>query len=406
MVLLFFLNFAENIFFMKSVFRNLAMAVLLLQGMLVTACTGGKKTPLSENREQRIENKFQTSNLKSQIEIGASGSPVSLTMVFVGDVMMGTNVPGDYITPDRGRSLFKDCDSIVRAADIAIANLEGTCYDGNDGEQRKMTNPRTYFVFRMPGDHAARLADAGFDAVNMANNHSFDFGVTGRRNTLRTMKEVGIEVAGIREMAEGVVLERKGKKVAYIGFAASCTKVLDMLDRTEVDSMIAKYRKLGDLLVVSFHGGAEGTAYQHVPRKTEYYVGEERGNVYEFAHHCIDQGADIVIGHGPHVPRGVELYKGHLIAYSLGNFCAPYRMGVAGATGFAPLLEVTLNSNDGTLMGGYIHSFRQHQGLGPRLDATHAAAKNMRQLTLEDFPDAGIEISLEGEIRLVQDKNR
>ena len=79
---------------MKSVFRNLAMAVLLLQGMLVTACTGGKKTPLSENREQRIENKSQTSNLKSQIEIGASGSPVSLTMVFVGDVMMGTNVPG------------------------------------------------------------------------------------------------------------------------------------------------------------------------------------------------------------------------------------------------------------------------------------------------------------------------
>ena len=174
--------------------------------------------------------------------------------------------------------------------------------------------------------------------------------------------------------------------------------VLDMLDRAEVDSMIAKYRKLGDLLVVSFHGGAEGAAYQHVPRKTEYYVGEERGDVYDFAHHCIDQGADIVVGHGPHVPRGMELYKGHLIAYSLGNFCAPYRMGVAGAKGYAPLLVVTLSTSDGTLKGGRIHSFLQHQGIGPRIDRSNAAAKNMRQLSAEDFPDSKLDISPEGEL--------
>lgn len=322
----------------------------------------------------------------------------SLTMAFVGDVMMGTNVPANYITSDRGRTLFKDCDSIIQAADIAIANLEGTCYDGTDGEQRKMTNPNTYFIFRMPGDHAGRLSDAGFDAVNMANNHSFDFGMTGRKNTLLTMKRIGIEVAGLRELAEGVILERKGKKVAYIGFAASCTKVLDMLDKAEVDSMVSKYRKNSDVLIVSFHGGAEGTAYQHVPRKTEYYVGEERGNVYEFAHHCIDLGADIVIGHGPHVPRGMELYKGHLIAYSLGNFCTPYRMGTKGITGYAPLLEVTLSTEDGTLMHGKIHSFRQQQGIGPRKDTSHLAAQHIRMLTTEDFPTTKLAISAEGEL--------
>lgn len=362
----------------------------IMSALMVCACSSAK--------DRSALDAYEGSPADSVNQGDTVAGPATLTMTFVGDVMMGTNVPANYITPDRGRTLFKDCDSIVRASDIGIANLEGTCYDGTDGEQRKMTNPNTYYIFRMPGDHAARLADAGFDAVNMANNHSFDFGMTGRRNTLRTMKDVGIEVAGLRDMAEGVVLERKGKKVAYIGFAASCTKVLDMLDRAEVDSMIAKYRQKGDLLVVSFHGGAEGTAYQHVPRKTEYYVGEERGNVYDFAHHCIDKGADIVIGHGPHVPRAMELYKGHLIAYSLGNFCAPYRMGVKGATGYAPLLEVTLNAEDGTLVGGRIHSLRQHQGIGPRKDPDHAASRNIRQLTMDDFPDTPLDISPEGEL--------
>ncbi|MBO7067478.1 MAG: CapA family protein [Bacteroidaceae bacterium] len=368
---------------------NNFFALALLSGILVSSCSYA-----SNNKELTVK---EDENCDSIIQDTLDKpETTTLTMTFVGDVMMGTNVPGNFITPNRGRTLFQDCDSIIRASDIAIANLEGTCYEGTDGEQRKMTNPNTYFIFRMPGDHADRLAEAGFDAVNMANNHTFDFGMTGRRNTLQNIKRTGIEVAGLRELAEGVILERKGKKVAYIGFAASCTKVLDMLNKAEVDSMVTKYRKKSDILIVSFHGGAEGTAHQHVPRKTEYYVGEERGNVYEFAHHCIDMGADIVIGHGPHVPRGMELYKGHLIAYSLGNFCTPYRMGTKGITGYAPLLEVTLSAEDGTLKYGQIHSFRQQQGIGPRKDASHLAAKNIRQLTIEDFPTTKLDISPEG----------
>ena len=370
---------------------NHFIALALLLSIFISACSyanNNKKLTVTEDNNIDV----------TSSDTIAAPMATTITMAFVGDVMMGTNVPDNYITSDRGRSLFKDCDSIIQTADIAIANLEGTCYDGTDGEQRKMTNPNTYFIFRMPGDHADRLSDAGFDAVNMANNHSFDFGMTGRKNTLQTMKRVGIEVAGLRELAEGVILERKGKKVAYIGFAASCTKVLDMLDTAEVDSMITKYKNKSDLLVVSFHGGAEGTAYQHVPRKTEYYVGEERGNVYDFAHHCIDLGADIVIGHGPHVPRGMELYKGHLIAYSLGNFCTPFRMGTKGITGYAPLLEVTLSTEDGSLINGQIHSFLQKQGIGPRKDINYLAAKNIRALTKEDFPTTNLDISEEGKL--------
>lgn len=325
----------------------------------------------------------------------------SVTLCFTGDVMMGTNFPGNYITKDRGKSLFKDCDSIMRNADVAIVNLEGTCYDGTDGELRKMTNPNTYFIFRMPGDHAQRLADAGVDAVGFANNHSFDFGMTGRKNTIKTMRDAGIRVAGVKELAEGAVFEREGVKYAYIAFAASCTKVLDMLDREEVDSMIKKYRDMGDVLIVSFHGGAEGTSFMHVPKKVEYYVGENRGDVYEFAHHCVDMGVDIVVGHGPHVPRGIELYKGHIIAYSLGNFCTPYRMGTRGTTGYAPLLEVNLNTADGTFLGGKIHSYKQTEGVGPRKDADNSVAKLMRDLSAADFPQSQLFISNDGKVELV-----
>lgn len=332
------------------------------------------------------------------LEQQATAMKASAKLAFTGDVMMGTNFPSDYITKDRGKSLFKDCDSILRDADIAIVNLEGTCYDGTDGEVRKMTNPNTYYIFRMPGDHAQHLANAGIDAVGFANNHSFDFGMTGRRNTIKTMHDAGIEVAGVRELAEGCVMERDGVKYAYIAFAASCTKVLDMLNRQEVDSMIGKYRALGDVLIVSFHGGAEGASFQHVPMKAETYVGEDRGNVHEFAHHCIDMGADVVIGHGPHVPRAVELYNGHFIAYSLGNFCAPYRMGTTGAKGYAPLLVLNINPQDGTFIDGQIHSFRQYDGIGPRSDSSNAAARNIRQLTLDDFPTTPLSITEDGHI--------
>lgn len=367
--------------------HTIKMTLVTVMALMLAACTASTGTAPESAARDRVEAKTDT-------------IVKEVTVTFTGDVMMGTNFPKDYITPDRGKSLFNDCKEIMRQADLTIVNLEGTCYDGTDGEIRKMTNPKTYYIFRMPGDHAQHLADAGVDAVNMANNHSFDFGMTGRRNTLKTMESVGIKVVGLREMAEYAVLERNGVKFVYLGFAASCTQVLDMLDQAEVDRMIDQCKGLGDVLIVSFHGGAEGTDHLHVPKKTETYVGENRGNVYEFAHHCIDKGADIVIGHGPHVPRALELYKGHLIAYSLGNFCAPYRMGTRGATGYAPLLQVTLNTADGTFKGGQIHSYKQIQGVGPRTDSTHAAATLMRDLTLQDFPETQLSIDDNGQIHL------
>lgn len=363
----------------------------------ITACTGQTS---NENKSSTAGFDNNTITTTTKDSVGPEQEKAStISFAFVGDVMMGTNFPSEeYITKDRGKTLFDDCKDVLRAADLTIANLEGTCYDGYDGQTRKKTNSKTYYIFRMPGDHAQHLSDAGIDIVNFANNHSNDFGIVGRRNTLKKMEEIGIKATGIRNLAEGCVVERNGLKIAYVSFAASCTDVLDLNNAEEVERMVRKYRKEADLLVVGFHGGAEGVAYMHVPKKVEYYLGECRGDVMSFAHRCIDNGADIVVGHGPHVPRALELYNGHLIAYSLGNFCAPYRLGTNGATGHAPLLQVELNTSDGTFSKGHIHSYIQVRGVGPRADANKGALNDIRRLTKEDFPSTPLEITTEGDI--------
>lgn len=366
--------------------RKIISSALLVSVVVLAGCN--QSAPTNKGDAEAVDS-VETAKL-----------PEKVSMVFMGDVMMGTNFPAgsNFITPDRGKTLFVDCQKYIKGADIAIANLEGTCYDGTEGELRKMTNPRTYYIFRMPGDHAQVLADAGVDIVNCANNHSNDFGMTGRKNTLKTIRGVGIECTGVRDLAEGCVIERAGVKFGYVSFAASCTNVLDMLDYDEIEKQVKKYRPLCDVLTIGFHGGAEGTGAIHVPKKEERYVGEDRGDVMKFAHFCIDLGADIVVGHGPHVPRALELYKGHLIAYSLGNFCGPYRLGFGGQMSHAPLLMATLNPNDGTFLEGQIHSYMQIRGKGPRTDEKHSAANDIRTLTQHDFPETPLVISETGTI--------
>lgn len=102
-----------------------------------------------------------------------------------------------------------------------------------------------------------------------------------------------------------------------------------------------------------------------------------------------------MFGHGPHVPRAAELYKDHIIFYSLGNFCTPYRMGISGATGYAPIAEVTVDGH-GRFTSGKIHSLLQHRGIGPRFDSANSAAGLIRRLSQEDFPESPLVIAPDG----------
>jgi len=161
----------------------------------------------------------------------------------------------------------------------------------------------------------------------------------------------------------------------------------------EIESLAKNH----DLLLVSIHGGREGRSAQHVEDAPEYFLGEPRGHLVKFARAAIDKGAALVIGHGPHVPRAMELYRDRLIAYSLGNFCTYKGMSIIDESGYAPLLVVNLAKN-GKFLGGKIHSFRQFPPGGPRFDKNAKASHLIKALSLEDFPESSPLLTSGGEV--------
>lgn len=322
------------------------------------------------------------------------------TFAFTGDIMQGTTYPdsvkGSHLPADDGAGLFQAPLDILRNADFAAGNLEGTLLECG-GRVKKCGNPALCYAFRTPPRYVKNLVEAGFDFLSVANNHVNDFGAEGLDSTQDVLQQAGIRFAGLRGRCEGVVIERDSTKIGFCAFGHS-KGTLSIMNSEEVSRTVSELKKQCDLLVVSFHGGGEGTKFSHVPHKMETCFGEQRGNVEAFAHACIDAGADIVYGHGPHVVRGVELYKDRFIAYSLGNFCTPYRVNLSGKSGYAPVVTVRVDGK-GAFVEGQIHPFIQVRGKGPQADPTRDVVREMRQLTSADFPQTPLVISEEGAIR-------
>jgi poly-gamma-glutamate capsule biosynthesis protein CapA/YwtB (metallophosphatase superfamily) len=308
-------------------------------------------------------------------------------IVAAGDVMMGSivNDLNPAIVPhvDASSLVGGDLAAIFRRADIAFANLEGPLYDGPDHTAKDCGN---CYAFHSPPYYADVLASLGVDAVSLANNHSGDYGEAGRGSTMAALRARGIGYGGLdREGARVATLVlADGRKAAVAAFAPN-DGTLDLNDIPAAERLIREWKKTHDLVIISFHGGAEGWDHVHVVRGNEIFAGEDRGDVVRFAHAAIDAGADIVIGQGPHVPRAVELYRGHLIAYSLGNFWTYTGVTSYALYGLGPVLEAWL-APDGTIAGFTIHSTRQ-AGLGvPHLDPADEAARYIFYLTRTDFP--------------------
>lgn len=320
-----------------------------------------------------------------------------ITIAAVGDIMMGSPFPNDSrMPPNDGADLLKAVTPILSSADIAFGNLEGPMVDS--GVSSKCSpNSRMCFAFRVPTRYGKYLKEAGFDVMSLANNHAGDFGDLGRSSTRKVLNDLGIKHAGSdREAFSTAYLESKGKKIAVIGFAHN--KITpNVNDLAFARQLVAAAKKKADIVIVSFHGGAEGTDSQHVPNKTELYAGEARGNLPLFARTVIDSGADLVLGHGPHVLRGVEIYKDRLIAYSLGNFCTYGWFKLVAETALTGILEVKI-APDGKFLGGKIHAGRQ-EGLGiPVLDKSGESIRKIRELSLTDFGTNAPKIADDGTI--------
>ncbi|MBP3455713.1 MAG: CapA family protein [Alistipes sp.] len=319
----------------------------------------------------------------------------------VGDMVLGLNYPDGclLLAENDGAELFDDVREHLVSADIAAGNLEGVLLDSG-GEPKQVDDQRYLHLFRMPERYIGHLSAAGFDVLTLANNHARDLGCEGLESTLRVLTSAGVAAVGISGKCETAVVERDSVRYGFCGFAPN-KGMCNIHDYALAERLIDELRREHrcNIVIVTFHGGAEGSAHSHVPRCVEEYAGEKRGDVYRFAHHCIDAGADLVFGHGPHVVRGMELYRGRLIAYSLGNFCTPYGVNKHGRNGYAPILCVDMTP-DGEFAGGEIVSFVQSGYSGPQADAEQRAAKEIARLSREDFPESPLVINDDGKLSI------
>ena len=318
-----------------------------------------------------------------------------ITINLVGDMMLGTNFPENVLADDDGVSLLLAVAPFLRNADITFGNLEGVLLDGGEPAKSCLLAENCY-LFRSPSHYVNYLSEAGFDVMSLANNHARDFGESGLNTSMATLAAAGIRHSGPH--GDVASWEVKGRRIGLIAFAPFIGSH-DMLDEDRARELVQGLSQEHDIVVVSVHAGAEGPEFMHIPFANEHYRGEDRGNIDHFARIVIDAGADLVVGHGPHVPRALHVYRGRMIAYSLGNFCTFWGISVDENRGLAPILRVELDEQ-GRFLQGQIISFLQVRPYGPTLDPEHRAARLMAELTEADFPDSSLLISAEGQVQL------
>ena len=335
----------------------------------------------------------------------ASGTRAeTVRIVAVGDIMMGTAFPDStYLDPrivpgvSPEELIGADLVEVLRSGDVVFGNLEGALFD-EGGESKRCRNMDACYAFRSPEWYAGLLAGMGFNLMSLANNHSGDFLEAGRATTIAALEEHGIVYGGLAQAGAitGTLELDDGTRVGLAGFSPN-KGTISIHDLDGLRRLVAELDRTHDLVIVSFHGGAEGADRTHVTREPEEFYGERRGNVYEFAHAAVDAGADVVIGHGPHVPRAVEIYRDRFIAYSLGNFWTWARFNLRGPNGLAPLLDLEVD-RQGRLIAARVVSARQ-TGLGsPRLDPGGRAARLIAELARADLPGAALEFAADGRI--------
>jgi hypothetical protein len=343
-------------------------------------------------------------------------APVRLA--FVGDINLGTSTLPDGVPPDTGRGLLARARPAL-TGDMVVGNFEGVLADTGTSEKcgrmlgETPAPPRSArrhsatdttaavpgcYAFRTPTALAPRLADAGFTHLNLANNHANDYGPAGRESTERVLDSLGIRLYGPtgRIAIDSV---RRGDSLTVVGLIGFATypHSYDLLDIGRSAAVVDSVRPLVDLLIVTFHGGAEGVRALHVPETAESLAREPRGDLRRWTHAVVDAGADAVVGHGPHVLRGIEFYRGRPVAYSLGNFATYRGFNLEGPRGVTGVLQLEF-APDRRLRRARLVPMVQYPGKGPAPDPTGAAIDELRRLSAEDFGSAGARIAADGEI--------
>jgi len=317
----------------------------------------------------------------------------SVTLEWVGDIAMSTELG---LPPGGVAHALAPVSKPLHSADITFGNLEGTLSTGDtDSKCGSSVTGTDCYAFQAPPGYAHGLHALGFDLVNQANNHSMDFGASGREQTIAALKSAGIAETGYPGQITYVTTH--GIRVAFLGFAPYDYDS-NLLDIPTAEAIVRTARKHAALVVVIIHSGAEGPQYDHVPPGDQTFLGEDRGNARAFAHGVIAAGASLVVGSGPHVIRGIEDYGGHMVAYSLGNFVGYHTLGGGGILDDSAILSVTLGAGGKVLSAWWI-PIELENGL-PRPQSSDASAHLVATLSDEDFPHDHFDILGSGQFKL------
>jgi hypothetical protein len=300
-------------------------------------------------------------------ESDSAESPDVVTIKAVGDIVLGNNWPSGYWPAGFEQSAPRQLKGVIGDADVVFGNFEGALTDYD--KSPKVPHGTSVFAFRMPPRFAQVLGKAGFNVIAIANNHTFDFGQIGYDDTKKNLSAAGMLLVGEPEQ---ITLQKvRNVTIAWVGFSHLPHQNY-IGDLARLEAMLKRARAEADLVIVSMQAGAEGSEALRVVNRDELFLGENRGNTFVFARRAVDLGADLVIGHGPHVVRGMECYKGRLIAYSLGNFVGYGTLSIKRAAALTTVLEVKLAKNRVTV-GFDINPLRFDDLRLPAADPDHLA---------------------------------
>jgi len=298
---------------------------------------------------------------------------------WVGDMTFGTL---NAWPPAGTGSLLTSVTSSLHS-DLTMGNLESAL---GDLQMTKCAPHETdCYEFEAPDSTAQNLKQGGFSAVNVANNHTLDAGTAGETSTDSALRSAGLAWAG--RPGQITYLSRNGITIALLGFAPWSYDA-NALEIPAAEALVRQAKQHAQVVIVMEHIGAEGDGAQHVRPGEEYYLGQDRGNPIAFTHGVIDAGADLVVGSGPHVLRGFQWYHGHLIAYSLGNFCGYNTLGLDSVTSVSAVLHVTLGAQ-GQFLSGSITPLRLVSPGTPKPDPAGAAITTVNELSQADFSGNG-----------------
>ncbi len=383
---------------------RLPRAMLLLAA---TACGAGPQLPRPAPVPQVVYPSttarsvaYHPSYTRSMIRrLGPPRAQQPVTATFVGDINLGTITLEGGIPPDSGRQILAPVHQLL-TGDLVVGNFESTLADSGTPEKclRDGKVRRNCYAFVTPVFLADRLVDAGFTHLTLANNHANDLGPDGREATADALVARGIRVVGPvgRITIDTLLRSDSVTVVGLIGFT-TYDHSYNLLDIGRSARVVDSIRPLVDLLLVTFHGGGEGSDARHVPDGPEFLGREPRGDLRRWARAVIDAGADAVIGHGPHVLRGMEFYRGRLISYSLGNFATYRGFNLSGPLGLTTTLTFELDP-DGAFRSGFMTPLIQQLRAGPRWDPDNRAIIEVSTLSIEDFGESAAAIDGEGRI--------